>query len=253
MSGRPPNGRRRGVIGALAISCLLLLLPATLLLSGTGEIGSRPAEVQTAAGVTITMSVGANGGLVFSPDAFPTSGQTLITPGESITIQITNLGTIPHTFTLSSLVNYTLPYSGNVNLTGTFLVSHPPYYSVNISDTQGSVTTATFTAPATIGSYQFFCTEPGHFASGMEGLMGVGITVGPPPPPPSIGLPVFIIAGTIVGLVILAIVLGFVVGAREGSKHEMPPERLGYPEPSTPGAAPPTEGSSPPPGTPPSS
>ena len=230
MSGRPHSPRRRGVLGAVAISCLLLLLPAALILDSTGGIGSRPVEVRTAAGMTIIMSVGANGELVFSPDAFPTSGQTIISPGENITLVITNLGSLPHTFTLSSLVNYTLPYSGNTNLTGTFLVSHPAYFSVNIPGVQGGMTTASFIAPDKIGSYQYFCTEPEHFASGMEGVMGVGITVGPPPPPPSIGLPVFIIAGTIVGLVILAIVLGFVVGAREGSKHEMPPERLGYPE-----------------------
>jgi hypothetical protein len=186
------------------------------------------------------MSVGVGGGLNYDPNAFPTAGTTLITPGEAITIDITNLGTLAHTFTLSSLANYTLPTTAG-NLTGTFLVTHPPYYSINISSTQGSVTVASFTAPTQIGSYQFFCTETGHFAAGMEGLMGVGISVGPPPPPPGIGTPVFIIAGVIVGLVILAIVLGFVVGKREGSKHEMPPERLGYPEmpPENPPAMPP--------------
>jgi hypothetical protein len=241
MRGWPQGQRRRGLVGALAIAALLLLIPAAVGLEGRGEIGSRPSLIQTAAGATITMSVGAGGALAFSPDAVPTSGQSLISPGEAVTIDITNLGTIPHTFTLSSLVNYTLPYSGNTNLTGTFLVSHPPYYSINISGTQGSVTVASFTAPTGIGSYQWFCTEPGHFAAGMEGFLGVGITVGPPPPPPSIGTPVFIIAGVVVGLVILAIVLGFVVGKREGSKYEMPPERLGYPEtpPETPPSKPP--------------
>jgi hypothetical protein len=43
---------------------------------------------------------------------------------------------------------------------------------------------------------------------------------------------VFIIGGTIAGLVILAIVLAFVIGRRRGSHDEMAPERLGYPEPS---------------------
>jgi hypothetical protein len=230
---------RRGVVGAVAISALLLLLPATLALEGAGNLGSRPVEVRTAAGVTIIMSVGVNGGLVYSPNAVPAAGQSLISPGENVTIQITNLGSLPHTFTLSSLVNYTLPYAGNTNLTSTFLVSHPAYYSINISDVQGSKTTANFLAPSKIGSYQFFCIEPQHFASGMEGFLGVGITVGPPAAPPGIGTPVFIIAGTIVALVILAIVLGFVVGKREGTKHEMPPERLGYPE--TPPENPPTQ------------
>jgi uncharacterized cupredoxin-like copper-binding protein len=240
MRGWPPGRRRRGLVGALAFAVLLLLLPAAVGLEGRGEWGSRPAVVQTASGATITMSVGVGGGLTYDPNAFPAPGTTLISPGEAITIDITNLGTLAHTFTLSSLVNYTLPTTSG-NLTGTFLVTHPPYYSINISATQGSMTVASFVAPTKIGSYQFFCTETGHFAAGMEGLMGVGISVGPPPPPPGIGTPVFIIAGVIVGLVILAIVLGFVIGKREGSKHEMPPERLGYPEMSTenPSAKPP--------------
>jgi len=48
------------------------------------------------------------------------------------------------------------------------------------------------------------------------------------------GEAVFIIVGTIVALTVIAIVLGFVVGRRRGSSEEMPPERLGYPEPLVP-------------------
>lgn len=214
-------------MGAVAISALLLLLPVAVTLGGSHQLGSRPLVVQTAAGMTIQMSVGANGAFAFAPNAISN-----ITPGESLTIDITNLGSLPHTFTLSSLANYTLSYAGNTNLTSQFLVQHPYYFSINIPDVQGSVTPATFTAPTKIGSYQFFCTVPGHFNSGMEGFLGVGVYVGGGAPPPGIGVAVFIISGTIVGLVILAIVLGFVVGKREGSKHEMPPERLGYPEPA---------------------
>ncbi|MGA7861137.1 MAG: hypothetical protein WCB19_04705 [Thermoplasmata archaeon] len=235
MSGGPQGWRRRGLVGAVAISALLFLLPAALSLEGTGNLGSRQLVVHTAAGTTILMSVGASGApLAYSPDDISN-----VVAGTAVTIQITNLGTVPHTFTVSSLVNYTLPSAGNTNLTGTFLVTHPPYYTVSISDVQGSVTVASFIAPTVDGSYQFFCLESGHFASGMQGFLGVGITVGPPPAPPGLGLPVFIIAGTIVGLVILAIVLGFVVGKREGSTQEMPPERLGYPE--TPPVNPPSK------------
>jgi len=238
MSGWPQGWRRRRLVGAVAVSALLLLIPVSLALEGTGEVGSRQLVVHTAAGTTVDMSVGAGGALAFAPNAISD-----VAPGSTVSLVITNLGAIAHTFTLSSLVNYTLPYADNTNLTSQFLVQHPAYFSVNISDVQGGVTSASFTAPSQIGSYQFFCLISGHFPSGMEGLLGVGVTVGPPPAPPGIGLPVFIISGTIVGLVILAIVLGFVVGKREGSKHEMPPERLGYPE--TPPETPPTPPHSP--------
>jgi hypothetical protein len=52
------------------------------------------------------------------------------------------------------------------------------------------------------------------------------------------GVAVFIIVGTIVALVVIALVLGFVVGRRRGSHDEMAPQRLGYPEPpETPAAS----------------
>ncbi len=81
-------------------------------------------------------------------------------------------------------------------------------------------------------STRTYCLIPGHFP-GMYGLLGSGepgsggsISTGP-------GAAVFIIGGTIAGLVVIAIVLGFVVGKRRGSHDEMPPERLGYPEQPT--------------------
>lgn len=234
MRERPLGRPSRGVIGAAAVVALLLLLPSAFALEGARAIGSQPMVVHTAAGTVIPLTVGASS----APFSYSPPDISNIAPGSNVTIDITNLGSTPHTFTLSSLVNYTLPSSGNTNLTS-FIASHPPYYSINIPGTPGTdVATAVFTAPTTIGSYQFFCLEPGHFAEGMTGFLGVGVSVGPPAAPPGIGLPVFIIAGVIVGLVIMAIVLGFVIGRREGSKHEMPPERLGYPE--TPAESPPS-------------
>jgi plastocyanin len=236
MSGWAQGWRRRRLVGTVAVSALVLMLPVALALEGTGEISSQSLIVRTATAITIQMSVGANGAFAFDP-----ADISNITPGENVTIDISNLGSVPHTFTLSSLVNYSLPYSGNTNLTGTFLVQHPAYYSIDIPPGPGSdLAIANFIAPMVKGSYQFFCIEAGHFALGMEGFLGVDESVGPGPAPPGIGLPVFIISGTIVGLVIVAIVLGFVVGKREGSKHEMPPERLGYSEmpPQTPPSKP---------------
>jgi hypothetical protein len=85
------------------------------------------------------------------------------------------------------------------------------------------------------GWYEFVCLEPGHFQSGMYGFIAFGmnlpanLTVSVASTGPGAG--VFIISGTIVALVVVALVLGFVVGRRKGSEFEMSPERLGYPEP----------------------
>jgi len=79
----------------------------------------------------------------------------------------------------------------------------------------------------------------------MYGFLGVGVNVGPPPGPP-IPWGVYYIAGGVTILVVSAIVAGFVVGKREGSKYEMPPERLGYPEPKEVDGPAPAGGSTPP-------
>lgn len=221
----PRRRRFRTLAGAAAVSALLLLLPLAVVLGQEGStVSSAPLEVHTAAGVVVKMTTSATPPFVFTPDYISD-----VLPGENVTIDVTNLGATPHTFTLTSLVNYTLSTSSG-NLTSTFLVTHPPLVAVNITAAVGAVTVVSFTAPTQIGVYQWFCTETGHFADGMEGFLGVDESVTPPSTNTGPGLPVFIIAGTIVSLVVIAIVLGFVVGRREGTKHEMPPERLGYPE-----------------------
>ncbi len=222
--------RRRGTRRALAaVSASVLLLGVTVaaFLGGAGGLHflEKPLVVRTAAGASISMTV--SDALAFTPNAISN-----LVPGSSITVTIQNLGHFAHTFTVSSFVNYTLPYLNNNNLTaaGGFLTQHPALFSGNITASQGSVTPFTFTAPSKIGSYQFFCTISGHFPLGMEGFLGVGVAVGSVSVNTGPGLPVFIISGVIVALVVLAIVLGFVVGRRKGSRHEMPPERLGYSE-----------------------
>lgn len=144
----------------------------------------------------------------------------------------------PHTFTLLDIPDFWIQNYSTFN----------PYYLDQLLQKYGTlvnttaVTTAhggyangTFTSPSAAGYYEFLCLESGHLQSGMYGIIAFGepvptnISFGSGSPGP--GLAVFIIVGTIVALTVLAIVLGFVVGRRRGSEHEMPPERLGYPEP----------------------
>ncbi len=226
------RGTRRALAAASA-SALLLGVTIAGLLGGAGgtHFLEKSLVVRTAAGASISMTV--SDSLAFTPNAISN-----LVPGSSITITIQNLGHQAHTFTVSSLVNYTLPYLNNNNLTavGGFLAAHPAYFSRNITASQGASSSFTFPVPSMIGSYQFFCTISGHFPLGMEGFLGVGVAVGSVSVSTGPGTPVFIISGVIVALVVLAIVLGFVVGRRKGTQHEMPPERLGYSEamPSTP-------------------
>jgi plastocyanin len=155
----------------------------------------------------------------------------------NITVTFVDTVATPHTFTLSSVQGVAIPqaiYGDNVT---DYFAKHPAYASVQLNGI--GQTTINFTSPPT-GWYEFVCEIPGHFALNMYNALGFGV------PAPSnltggaatiqVGWPVYVIAGTIVGLVILALVLGFVVGQRKGSRHEMPPERLGYPEEAPPSA-----------------
>jgi plastocyanin len=184
-----------------------------------------------------TVQVTAQQSYSFSPNLISN-----VTPGANVTFQLTNgdpSGTA-HTFTISSVQGSTIPSGTDIT---TFLQAHPALFNVWLNST-GTVTES-FTTPAK-GWYEFVCQEPGHFADGMFGFIAFGealpSNLTASAPDTAAGAAVFIIVGTIVALVVIALVLGFVVGRRRGSVHEMPPERLGYPEPELPPApgAPPT-------------
>lgn len=143
---------------------------------------------------------------------------------------------LPHTFTILDRSDWQIPnqwtnLSELMNQHGTL---------VNLSAGSGNTTTGSFLAPGP-GWYEFLCLVSGHFGLGMYGFIAFGedlpsnLSIGTGNPGP--GLAVFIIVGTIVALTVLALILGFVFGRREGSVHEMPAERLGYPEPPRPPAA----------------
>jgi hypothetical protein len=161
----------------------------------------------------------------------------------------------PHTFTIIGARDYEIPNpagQSNGNLTA---LIHANGTLVNVTSTPLNTTFATIAPVTQAGWYEFVCLEPGHFQAGMYGFIAfgealpAGLGLGSTTPGP--GIAVFIIIGTIVSLTVLAIVLGFVVGQRHGSEHEMPPERLGYPEP-LPTAAP-AAGGAPPTSRPPGS
>ncbi|MFY9717183.1 MAG: hypothetical protein WAK40_04540 [Thermoplasmata archaeon] len=157
-----------------------------------------------------------------------TSVSVVFTNGDS------NLGI--HTFTIIGCPNVYIPRAG----THAFDISRfingtscgAPLLNL-VPAAEGTKTGSV--SVATPGWYEFVCTESGHFQVGMYGFIGFGV-IAPSNTSltPGAGLAVFIIVGTIVTLTVIAIVLGFVVGKREGSKHEMPPERLGYGEPGSP-------------------
>ncbi|MCI4334330.1 MAG: hypothetical protein L3K04_01655 [Thermoplasmata archaeon] len=209
------------VVAALAVALLVLALP----LAGALEPRTVAPETGYRGHATDALSLSVGDVFAFTPDTMEAAA-----PGDNVTITVTQLGTTLHTFTLSSVDNLTFPTSDSTPDLQTFFTSHPPLVNLTINGTTGFHASATFTAPAK-GVYEYVCMVSSHFQEGMFGFFGSGVA---PPSPAGPGMPtgVYIIAGIVVSLVVVALVLGFVVGKREGAKHEMPPERLGYPEPT---------------------
>jgi uncharacterized cupredoxin-like copper-binding protein len=206
------------------------LLTALLLVAGVGLVASlhppptHNAVLHPAAGVdTVSVTVGT--ALQFTPGSFE------VNPGDSVTVTVTQTDSLPHTFTLSSSTYQFDPNTNSSTDLAAFFAKHAPLVNLSLPDHAASAS-ATFTAPTAVGAYQFLCLAPGHFQAGMWGLMGDGVAVGAPTTNNGPGAPVFIIGGTIATLVVIAIVLAFVIGRRQGAMHQMEPERLGYPEPT---------------------
>lgn len=188
------------------------------------------AIVDTSSSLTVT----AINGFHFTPnviDDLPVN--TTIT----LTFDNGDTGGLIHTFTIIGCANVSIPTGGA--LTNWINGTSPPGCSAapiaNVGPIPAGSLVRSIPAVPAVGWYEFVCTTPGHFAAGMYGFIAFGTSV-PANLAPGAGnlgpgLAVFIIVGTIVTLTVIAIVLGFVVGRREGAQHEMPPERLGYPEP----------------------
>jgi plastocyanin len=221
---------------------------AVIVLVGLFTVGTSQATMHTSAVKQVTGSalpVTASKGFAFSPDLISN------TPvNTSVTVTFTDGDTLSHSFTISSREGWVIPSSYQAGDLAAFFTHYPPLFSLLVNNS-GQQVVANFTSPP-VGWYEFVCNQSGHFEQGMYGFIAYGenlpsnLTVSALSTAP--GAAVFIISGTIVALVVVAIVLGFVVGRRRGTRHEMPPVRLGYPEPSAPvePAAPPGRPRAPP-------
>lgn len=100
-----------------------------------------------------------------------------VQPGEKITIKLVNTTSMPHNYVqlsaeadASAVARAALSAGGNeyipkdkadVILGHTSMIQH------------GQTDTVTFTAPKKPGDYPYICTFPGHYVSGMKGVLTV--------------------------------------------------------------------------------
>lgn len=153
-------------------------------------------------GPGVVVSEATNDQLRFVPDQLSVNATAFPV---TVDVQVTNQGTIAHTFTLEAESNNTL---SPANFTQYFQ-AHPPLADVALN-TAGATAWANFTVKAP-GVFEYICRIPGHFASGMLGWLYVGVSPAPSAPPPSTAIVqegVLVGAGALLGVGAL-----FAVGA----------------------------------------
>ncbi len=200
-------------------------------LSFVSHPASANAYVVDAAG-SASVSVTASSGFMFTPNNFND-----VATNTTVTVTFVDGDTLAHTFSILDRQGVVIPDQSTITPTQLDQLFTQYGALVSMTNNPGQTNTTTFASPGT-GWYEFVCLEEGHFQSGMFGFIAFGealptnLSVSAPYDGP--GAAVFIIIGTIVALTVISVVLGFVVGRRRGSSDEMPPERLGYPEPEAP-------------------
>ncbi len=225
-----------------------LLLAALLIAGGTAAFyvtaPARAASDAVTVDASSTVQVTAEAGFSFTPSTIQQ-----VAVNSTVAITFTDNDAVDHTFYIIGKQGWVIPSDYSTDQIDQLAFGHSPAPLIGINASSvgnpGDIVYGNVTVHAP-GWYEFICTEPGHFANGMYGFIAFGmnlpanLTVTTADTNP--GIAVFIIVGVIVSLVVIALVLGFVVGRRRGSTYEMPPQRLGYPEPESPppDASPPT-------------
>jgi plastocyanin len=216
MSVRPPRSR------ALSVALAVILVGGGLaILTEIAPARGQGVVIDTSSSLAVTAA---------APYKFVSSTYQQLPTNTTINVTFTDADTLAHTFSILDREGVVIPSTADL---GQLFSKYGSLVSINASG-PGNYP-GTFKSPGP-GWYEFVCLEPGHFQSGMYGFIGFGInlpsnlTVSAASTAPGVG--VFIISGTIVALVVIALVLGFVVGRRRGAEFEMPPERLGYAEPA---------------------
>lgn len=177
------------------------MLLAVLLLAASGAALAPARAAPATASATVFLNLSATS----LPDFVPSTLH--VTPGAPVVIRITQEANFNHTFTLSSVANFTIPASDTSADLSAFFVAHPPLLNVSLGATPGMVSYANFTAPAE-GTYEFVCVVPGHFQAGMHGTLDSGVgTSSTSTSPLSSSLTLALIGVVVVVIVVVAAVL----------------------------------------------
>jgi len=165
------------------------------------------------------INVSATGAFSFDPASFS------VYPGATVHLKVSQDTSVEHTFTLSPVPNGTIPSSDTTPELDSYFHSHSPLVNLSLGATAGLAYYRNFTAPATVGTYEFVCLY--HFASyGMHGTMTVtrSAATGSGPGTPSLS-PVELAGVAAAGIVVLAAVAVGLLRRRRSLREARPAPR----------------------------
>ncbi|MGP8075835.1 MAG: sulfocyanin-like copper-binding protein [Thermoplasmata archaeon] len=208
-------------LAALAVVALVLGSVGAMSTRGGAPDSKNPAFP----GVTDSLTVAATNDYGYQPSTFEQ-----IPTNATVNVTMTDDSNLPHTFTIIGREGWVVPASISATDFSNLVFGHSPpiVFNLNVSST-GDVATGSFQSPG-LGWYEFVCTVPGHFQSGMYGFIAFGENLPANLTPNSrvgVGggnLGVIEAAGG--GAAAVAVILGIVVWRRRHPGHRMPPESL---------------------------
>ncbi len=181
-----------------------------------GALGASPSPSLSACSSNVTVQ--ATNYVWTSNDG---SGSAIGEVCKTVTFNVVNTGSTPHTFTVSNLVNKT-----DTSSTDSSFFSWPNlYYSqaLNASGSAGGTLTVKITFGAQ-GAYEYTCIP--HYGLGMFGEIYV-LEAPPAPPPPAPAFEAFwYIVIAVTGLAVLSVVLGIIYGKRGAHPDALPPRGI---------------------------
>ena len=148
------------IVGPVVLLLLAALAPGAV--AASVQTATAPAGLVEPSAGPVTVNITATEDLSFVPDSFT------VLPGATVHLIVTQAADFEHTFTLSSVANFTLPSSDTPGEVAAFFNAHAPLVNLSLGLTAGTVHSVTFTAPSTPGTYEFVCLV--HFPQ-MTGVM----------------------------------------------------------------------------------
>jgi len=204
---------RTGRLGFAAVASGALLF--ALVVGGLAVASASTPALHPSSSSVEFVNVSATSSYQFQPAQF------FVTPGATVHLAVTQLADFAHTFTLSSVRNATIPSSDTPAELYQYFQTNRPILNLTLDGTVGFVNSTTFIAPAA-GVYEYVCTEPGHFQSGMKGFMN-STTTPPASSSSSTPLTTYLVIGVALAVVVVIVAVVLILRARGQRGKSSPP------------------------------